>query len=62
MAKKRTKAEKWQRNVERLERRDEARSQMIDINEERQDLAALFEGQIQQRTHELKAETEIRAA
>ena len=62
MANKLTKAEKWQRNVERLERRNEARSQIIDINEKRQDLAALFEEQIRQRTHQLKAETEIRAA
>ena len=62
MAKKRTKAEKWQRNVERFERRDEARCEIVDINEKRQDLAALFEEQIWQRTHQLKAETEIRAA
>ena len=61
MAEKHTKAEKLQRNVERLER-DEARCEVIDINEKRQDLAALFEEQIRQRTDQLKAEAELRAA
>ena len=52
MAEKRTKAEKLQRNVERLER-DEARRVVIDISEKRQELSALLEEQIRQRAHQL---------
>jgi len=78
MAEKRTKAEKWRLNVEQSERREEARSEIIDISEKRQELAALMEEQIRQRAHELyqargrkpghevedwlKAEAEVRAA
>ncbi len=53
MAEKRTKAERWWRNVERLERRDDARREIIDISERRQELAALLEQQIRQRAHQL---------
>jgi hypothetical protein len=53
MAEKLTKAEKWQCNVERLERRDEARSQIIDISEKRRELAAAPEEQIRQGAYEL---------
>jgi hypothetical protein len=78
MAEKRTKAEKWRRNVERLERREDARREIVDIREKRQELAALLEEQIRQRAHQfyeargrqsghevedwLNAEAEIRAA
>ena len=78
MAEKRTKAEKLQCNIERLEKRDEARREIIDINEKRQALAALLEEQIRQRAHQLyeargrqggnevedwlRAEAELRAA
>ncbi len=78
MAEKRTKAEKWRRNVERLERCEDARREIVDIREKRQELAALLEEQIRQRAHHLyeargrqsghevedwlNAEAEIRAA
>ena len=75
MAQKRTKADTLQRNVERLEGRDEARREIVDINEKRREL---LEEQIRQRAHELyeargrkgghgvedwlQAEAEVRAA
>ncbi len=78
MAEKRTKADKLQRNTERLERRLDGRREIVDIGEKRQRLAALVEEQIRQRAHELyqargregghevedwlKAEAEIHAA
>lgn len=78
MAEKRTKADKLQRNSERLEKRLDGRRETVDIGEKRQQLAALLQEQIRQRAHQfyeargrtaghevedwLRAEAEIRAA
>jgi len=78
MSQKRTKADKLRCNDERLERRDDARRQIVDISEKRQELADTLEEQIRQRAWVLyeargrqgghgvedwlEAEAEIRAA